>query len=83
VMASHSMRASVARPATGESWSACAAIVQRGVGAPAPLPGLAGNSVALFVLSAKGTRAGEPIAGEGYLELTGYGGPLGGVLRIA
>ncbi len=30
---------------------------------------------------AEGTLAGRPVRGEGYLELTGYAGPLGGALR--
>jgi predicted secreted hydrolase len=33
------------------------------------------------VVRAEGTRAGRAIAGEGYLELTGYAGDLGGALR--
>ncbi len=33
------------------------------------------------VVWAEGTRAGTPLRGEGYLELTGYGGELGGALR--
>jgi predicted secreted hydrolase len=30
---------------------------------------------------AEGTRGGRPLRGEGYLELTGYAGELGGALR--
>ena len=33
------------------------------------------------VVRAEGTRAGRPLGGEGYLELTGYVGKLGGALR--
>lgn len=33
------------------------------------------------VVDVEGTRAGTPVTGEGYLELTGYGGGLGGTLR--
>ena len=32
-------------------------------------------------VSVRGQRAGRPIGGEGYLELTGYGGELGAVFR--
>ena len=33
------------------------------------------------VVRARGSRAGRPVRGEGYLEMTGYAGPLGGALR--
>ena len=33
------------------------------------------------VVWARGSRAGRPVRGEGYLEMTGYAGPLGGALR--
>ena len=33
------------------------------------------------VVWARGSRRGRPVRGEGYLEMTGYAGPLGGALR--